>query len=200
MSASVEAGYKGIVSVQDSVTSTTEISIYLRPCRPTCLVRGGDPSAAERFMKDPENLEKFEAWVNSRTEGATDALINIRVEHYGTLLQRCPDQSRPHGQQLSAAWKSLDREMLDEWLQMSVSRWSPATGAFYPIDARCWFSVSGASVSIEPVVRHFCTLHERTETRFMANYEPLSGMRVAVESMNRSKINRQMNQNPFRCS
>ncbi|KAF5858729.1 hypothetical protein ETB97_003838 [Aspergillus alliaceus] len=103
MSASVEAGYKGIVSVQDSVTSTTEISIYLRPCRPTCLVRGGDPSAAEKLMKDPENLEKFEAWVNSRTEGATDALINIRVEHYRTLLQRCPDQSRPHGQQLSAA-------------------------------------------------------------------------------------------------
>ncbi|EXM13891.1 Membrane attack complex component/perforin MACPF domain [Fusarium oxysporum f. sp. vasinfectum] len=171
MSASIEAEYGSIVKAKGEVKSTAESAKYMRSCDTKCYVRGGEPTLAAKLADDPQDRTKFNAWAESRREGATDAIVNIRLEEFGTLLKNSSDQShRRLGQQLSDAFNAVDMVTLEATLTMNAKRWSPANGEFSPVDARVWFSVSGPGISIDPISRQDCTLHEKTTTSFVANH------------------------------
>ncbi|GFF60544.1 hypothetical protein IFM47457_05963 [Aspergillus lentulus] len=143
----------------------------MRSCDTKCYVRGGEATVAAKLAGDPQDRTKFDAWVDSRKEGATDAIVNVRLEEFGTLLKNSSDESHQRlGQQLSDAFSSLDKVTIDATLTVHVKRWSPANGAFSPVDARVWFDVSGPRISIAPASRQGCTLHEQTTSSFVANF------------------------------
>ena len=95
MSANIEAEYGGIVkaSAKASYDSSEESANYMRSCDTKCYVRGGDPALAQKLEYSPKDQSKFGEWVDSRKEGATDAIVNVRLEDYGTLLRNCSNQS-----------------------------------------------------------------------------------------------------------
>ncbi|KAF4169469.1 hypothetical protein CNMCM6936_008161 [Aspergillus lentulus] len=139
---------------------------YIKEC-----YLGGEATVAAKLAGDPQDRTKFDAWVDSRKEGATDAIVNVRLEEFGTLLKNSSDESHQRlGQQLSDAFSSLDKVTIDATLTVHVKRWSPANGAFSPVDARVWFDVSGPRISIAPASRQGCTLHEQTTSSFVANF------------------------------
>lgn len=171
MSAGIEAEYGSIVKAKGSVSSTQESAKYMRSCDTKCYVRGGEPTLASKLADDPQDRKKFEDWVDSRKEGATDAIVNVRLEEFGTLLQNSSNQSYRHlGQQLSNAFSSIDMFTLEATLTMNAKRWGPASGELSPVDARVWFSVSGPGISIKPISRQDCILYEETATSFVANH------------------------------
>ena len=169
MSANIEAEYGGIVkaSAKASYDSSEESANYMRSCDTKCYVRGGDPALAQKLEYSPKDQSKFGEWVDSRKEGATDAIVNVRLEDYGTLLRNCSNQSYQNlGQRLLDA---TDMVTLEATLTVKTKRWSPPNGEFSPVDARVWFSVSGPGISIKTISRQDCTLHEESPTGFVAN-------------------------------
>ncbi|KAF4206729.1 hypothetical protein CNMCM8927_004502 [Aspergillus lentulus] len=163
--------YGSIVKAKGEFKSTETSSKFMRSCDTKCYVRGGEATLAAKLADDPQDRTKFDAWVDSRKEGATDAIVNVRLEEFGTLLKNSSDESHQRlGQQLSDAFSSLDKVTIDATLTVHVKRWSPANGAFSPVDARVWFDVSGPRISIEPASRQGCTLHEQTRSSFVANF------------------------------
>ncbi|GFG07134.1 hypothetical protein IFM61392_04702 [Aspergillus lentulus] len=147
MTANIEAEYGSIVKAKGEVKST------------------------EGVVKVYEIMRHQVLCPRSRKEGATDAIVNVRLEEFGTLLKNSSDESHQRlGQQLSDAFSSLDKVTIDATLTVHVKRWSPANGAFSPVDARVWFDVSGPRISIDPASRQGCTLHEQTRSSFVANF------------------------------
>lgn len=173
MTSSIEGEYGNIVKTRGGGKSTHESASYMMTCDIKCFVRGGDPNFAMKLADDPQDPVKFNNWVESSQEDATDAIINVRLEDFGTLLKNSSNQDyRRLGQQLSDAFSVLDDTVtIGATLTMNTRRWGlPRRGSF-PVDARVWFSVSGPGITIEPVSGQDCTLHEQTTTSFVANHD-----------------------------
>ncbi|GES63246.1 hypothetical protein FOTG_17677 [Aspergillus terreus] len=100
-----------------------------------------------KLADDPQDPVKFNNWVESSQEDATDAIINVRLEDFGTLLKTSSNQDHQRlGRQLSDAFSALDDTVtIEATLTMNIRRWEVPIGPSFPIGARVWFSLARAN-------------------------------------------------------
>ncbi|KAF4221642.1 hypothetical protein CNMCM6457_001793 [Aspergillus fumigatiaffinis] len=89
----VKVEYKAIMSSEVGYENEHEYKEYLKRRETQCKVLGGDPSKGGILARNPTSNDAFLEWQNSRSTGATDALLNIRVDSLGTFLMNSPEQA-----------------------------------------------------------------------------------------------------------
>ncbi|GAQ02957.1 hypothetical protein ALT_0278 [Aspergillus lentulus] len=115
------------------------------------------------IVKAKGEVKSTEASSN-RKDGATDAIVNVRLEEFGTLLKNKTARMNP-----ISVWVNSCRMLSVPSIRCQGLGFDAIIDTA-SVHHDIWFNVSGPRISIEPASRQGCTLHELTTSSYVANF------------------------------